>query len=65
MTKCRCGQHNLEDDYEVATDAEGFTSCCGAQSTYMDGDLCCKCCYHEVTGGVADMPVTYRLPKGI
>lgn len=64
--KCRCGSQNMNDQYEVATDAEGFTSCCGAQSTYMDDGyggwtLCCKCCCAEVTGGVEQDAVYIRL----
>lgn len=32
-----------------------LTDCCGAFSTYMDGDvLCCKKCYWEVPVGQGD-----------
>ena len=31
-----------------------LTNCCGAVSTYMDEDLCCKKCYREVTFGQGD-----------
>ena len=32
-----------------------LTDCCGAFSTYMDGDiLCCKQCYWEVPVGQGD-----------
>ena len=32
-----------------------LTDCCGAFSTYMDGDiLCCKRCYWEVPVGQGD-----------
>lgn len=31
-----------------------LTDCCGAMSTYIDGDLCCKNCYRIVSIGEGD-----------
>lgn len=61
MQKCRCGAQDMTSEYEVAVDDEGFTSCCGAQSTFHDDDLCCKCCWASVTGGVVHQPISFRL----
>ena len=36
------------------TDGQRLTSCCGAYSTFVEGTLCCKKCYHEVPTGEGD-----------
>ena len=42
-----------------------MTDCCGAFSTYMDGEiLCCKKCYREVELGQGDGS-EYRPAKGM
>lgn len=30
------------------------TDCCGALSTYVEGDLVCKCCFEQVSIGEGD-----------
>lgn len=35
-------------------DGMRMTDCCGAASTYMEGQLCCKACYNLVDFGEGD-----------
>jgi hypothetical protein len=46
---------NLTDQKTYDTDGHRLTNCCGAFSTFMDGEvLCCKACYQEVSLGEGD-----------
>ena len=40
-----------------------LTDCCGAYSTYVEGILSCKKCYHEVPQGQGDGTETIKGPR--
>lgn len=39
---------------KYADDGTRLTDCCGAYSTFMEGELCCKKCYEVVDYGEGD-----------
>ena len=49
------GKRYLKPDGDFGSDSGlRLTDCCGAMSTYLDTDLCCKNCWHLVEVGEGD-----------
>lgn len=60
--------NHFDPAHEFAADGKRFsvhtkrrlTDCCGAHSTYMESDLCCKACYNTVPHGQGDGVERFR-----